>query len=127
MHCAKLGLMRAQESYIHTSTTQVTAPGLSSAMVQGPEWYSCQPKQLGIGHGSIDNQETSPLGLLFTIFKGREQPDQESAAHGKTSLANEHKRALIMLTSACGVVHTSAWRLGHPARAHEPLRNSCIF
>ena len=27
-HCAKLGLMRAQESYIDTSTAQVTAPGL---------------------------------------------------------------------------------------------------
>jgi len=27
-HCAKLGLMRAQASYIGTSTAQVTAPGL---------------------------------------------------------------------------------------------------
>jgi len=27
-HCAKLGLMRAQERYIDTSTAQVTAPGL---------------------------------------------------------------------------------------------------
>ena len=27
-HCAKLGLMRAQESYIDTLTAQVTAPGL---------------------------------------------------------------------------------------------------
>jgi len=30
MHCANFGLRKAQESYIHTSTTQVTAPGLSS-------------------------------------------------------------------------------------------------
>ena len=28
LHCAKLGLMRAQESYIDTSTAQVTAPDL---------------------------------------------------------------------------------------------------
>jgi len=27
-HCAKLGLIRVQESYIDTFTTQVTAPGL---------------------------------------------------------------------------------------------------
>jgi len=27
-HCTKLGLMRAQESYVDTSTAQVTAPGL---------------------------------------------------------------------------------------------------
>ena len=27
-HCAKLGLMRAQESFIDTTTAQVTAPGL---------------------------------------------------------------------------------------------------
>jgi len=27
-HCAKLGLMKAQESYIDTSTAQSTAPGL---------------------------------------------------------------------------------------------------
>ena len=27
--CAKLGLMKAQESYIDTSTAQSTAPGLS--------------------------------------------------------------------------------------------------
>jgi len=27
-HCAKLGLMRAQESYSDTTTAQVTAPGL---------------------------------------------------------------------------------------------------
>jgi len=27
-HCAKLGLMRAQESYFDTSTAQVTAPDL---------------------------------------------------------------------------------------------------
>jgi len=28
MHCAKFGLMKAQESYIDTSTAQSTAPGL---------------------------------------------------------------------------------------------------
>ena len=28
MHCAKLGLMRVQESYIDTFTAQVTDPGL---------------------------------------------------------------------------------------------------
>jgi len=27
-HCAKLGLKRAQETYIDTSTAQVTVPGL---------------------------------------------------------------------------------------------------
>ena len=27
-HCAKLGLMTAQRSYIDTSTAQMTAPGL---------------------------------------------------------------------------------------------------
>jgi len=27
-HCVKLGLMRVQESYIHTFTAQVAAPGL---------------------------------------------------------------------------------------------------
>ena len=32
-----------------------------------------------------------------------------------------------MSTSACGVAHTSTRHLGHPARAHEPLRKLFCF
>jgi len=78
---------------------------------------------VGIAKTSRDNQGTSPLGLLSTIIKEREQSGQESAAHKKIALANEHTWAPMMSTSALGVARTSARCLGHPARAREPLRN----
>jgi len=57
-----------------------------------PPWY--HPKrtyQLEIEERNIDNQETSPLGLVSTIIWEREQSDQESAADGKIALADAHK------------------------------------
>jgi len=57
-----------------------------------PPWY--HPKrtyQLGIEERNIDNQKTSPLGLVSTIIWEREQSDQQSAADGKIALADSHK------------------------------------
>jgi len=56
------------------------------------------------------------LGLLSTIIRGREPSDQESVTHEKIALAHEHNWAPITSTSAREVAHTSASRLGHPAR-----------
>jgi len=63
------------------------------------------------------------LGLLSMIIRGRERADQESAGHGKIALANEHYWAPITSTCAREVVHMSARRLGHPARAGLFCRN----
>jgi len=71
--------------------------------------------------------ERSPLGLLPTVIRGREQSYQHCATHEKIALANEHKWALTMLTSARGVARTSARRMGHLARAREPLRKHFVF
>jgi len=73
-------------------------------------------------------QPSSLLELLSTIIRGREQSDQESAAHGKIALANELKWAItVTSTSDYRVARTSTWRTDHPARGREPLRKLFLF
>ena len=119
------GLGNARISRIVVS--QLIFSLLHSATVQGPKSYYCPTKRtywLGIAERSIDNQESSPLGLIFTIIRVREQSYRESATQGKIALANEHSCQLStddvdFCTRSPPYQREVRASFGHPAR--EPL------
>ena len=78
--------------------------------------------RLGFAERGIDSLQTSPFKILSTIIRRKEQSYQESATHGKITLAISHRCTLITSTSERGVARTSTRCMGHQAPGCEPLR-----